>query len=196
MYIEVHDLSSVFTKSVCTARRAQCSWLLLTWHKSSRRTRYSNFFVCIRLKRYSHVTRNTKREDVISFLWYIHANAIRVCVCERERESQWKQSAGRTASTTQTLAKYSINTAKVCVCLLTFFVCFRLKSYSQVMRNTEKSMSSHRFGILRHCNLCECMHVSHWKESAGRTASMTHKTCEHKTKKIQRQRCMCHNEKT
>ena len=42
-YIEVRDLSSVFTKIVCTARRDQCSWLLLTWHKSSRRTRYSNF---------------------------------------------------------------------------------------------------------------------------------------------------------
>ena len=84
MYIEVHDLSSVFTKSVCTARRDQCSWLLLTRHKSARRTRYSNFFVCIRLKRYSHVTRNTKRKDVISFLWYTHAIAI--CVCVRERE--------------------------------------------------------------------------------------------------------------
>ena len=119
---------------------------------------------------------------LISFLWYTHAIAI--CVCERERESQWKQSAGRTASTTQTLAKYSINTAKVCVCVcLLFFVCFRLKSYSQVMRNTEKSMSSHRFGILGHCNSCVCMHVSHWKESAGQTASMTHKTREHKTKK-------------
>ena len=169
MYIEVHDLSSVFTKNVCTAWRDQCSWLLLAWHKSSRRTRYLNFFVCIRLKSYSHVRRNTKRKDVISLLWYTHAIAI--CVCERE--SQWKQSAGRTASTTQTLAKYSINRANMCVCLL-FFVCFRLKSYSQVMRNTEKCMSSHRFGILRHCNLCVCMHVSHWKESAGRTASMTH----------------------
>ena len=42
-YIEVHDLSSVFTKIVCTAQRDQCSWLLSTWHKSSRRTRYSNF---------------------------------------------------------------------------------------------------------------------------------------------------------
>ena len=92
MYIEVHDLSSVFTESVCTARRDQCSWFLLAWHKSSRRTRYSNFFVCIQLKRYSHVTRNTKRKDVISFLWYTHAIAISLCVCvcvrERERERE------------------------------------------------------------------------------------------------------------
>ena len=49
----------------------------------------------------------------------------------------------------------------MCVFAYFFFVCFRLKSYSQVMRNTEKCMSSHRFGILRHCNLCVCMHVSH-----------------------------------
>ena len=138
MYIEVHDLSSVFTKSVCTAQRDQCSWLLLTWHKSSRRTRYSNFFVCIRLKRYSHVTRNTKRKDVISFLWYIHAIAI--CERERERESQGKQSAGRTASTTQTFAKYSINTAKVCVCLLTFFC---LLSAEKLLTGDEKRRKKH-----------------------------------------------------
>ena len=45
-------------------------------------------FVCIRLKSYSQVTRNTKRKDVISSLWYTHAVAICVCVWERERERE------------------------------------------------------------------------------------------------------------
>ena len=32
------------------------------------------------------MTRNTKRKDVISFLWYIYTHAIAICVCVRERE--------------------------------------------------------------------------------------------------------------
>ena len=90
MYIEVHDLSSVFTKSVCTALHDECSWLLLTWHKSSRCTRYSNFFVCIRLKSYSDMTRNTKEKDhhgchLIPLVYSCYCN---LCVCERERERE------------------------------------------------------------------------------------------------------------
>ena len=67
-----------------------------------------------------------------------------VCVCERERErashteNKVRDEQQARNKHFKAYAKYLINTAKVCVSAYFFFVCFRLKSYSQVMRNTEK----------------------------------------------------------
>ena len=79
----------------------------------------------------------------------------------------------------------------MCVFAYFFWFAFGWKATHRWYETQENSMSSHPFGILRHCNLCVCMHVSQWKESVGRTASMTHKTCEHKTKKNTRGRGAC-----
>ena len=56
---------------------------------------------------------------LIPLVYSCHCN---LCVCERESNNENKVRDEQRARTTQTLAKYSINTAKVCVCLLTFFL--------------------------------------------------------------------------
>ena len=119
-----------------------------------------------------------------------------VCVWERERESQWKQSAGRTASTTQTSAKYSINTAKVCVCLLTFFC---LLSAEKLLTGDEKHRKKHVVSSLWYTEALQFVRVHACitlKRKCRTNSKHDTKPVSISQRKIQRQRCMCHNEKT
>ena len=65
-----------------------------------------------------------------------------VCVCVRERERErvtMKTKCGTNSKhDTNISPNIQLTQQKVCVFAYFFFVCFRLKSYSQVMRNTEK----------------------------------------------------------
>ena len=113
-----------------------------------------------------------------------------VSVSEREREcvtikSKWRTNSKHDTNILKQKPKYLFNTAKVCVRLLTFFHFFML-SAEKLLTGDEKHRKKAFFLIpLVYWDiaiLCVCVHVSHWKESARRTASMTHKTCEQKTK--------------
>ena len=70
----------------------------------------------------------------------------------------------------------------MCVCLL--FFC--LLSAEKLLTGDEKHRKKHVVSSLWYTDALQFVRVHACitlKESAGRTASMTHKTCEHKTKK-------------
>ena len=119
-----------------------------------------------------------KKKGCYLIAWYTHAIAI--CVCERE--SQWKQSAGRTASTTQTLAKYSINTAKVCVFAYFFLFAFGWKAthrWWETQENACRLIALVYWGIA----ICACACMYHIEKKVPDEQQAWHTTCEHKTKK-------------
>ena len=140
--------------------------------------------------------KNTKRKHVISSLWYTHAVAI--CVCERERECVTIKTKCRTNSKHDTnilkqKPKYLFNTAKVCVCLLTFF--FFMLSAEKLLTGDEKRTKKHVVSSLWYTEalqFCECVHE---RKVPGEQQAWHTKPVSIRQRIRQRQRCMCHNEK-
>ena len=196
--IEVHDLSSVFTKSVCTARRAAgCSWHGTRVPDAHAIRTFLYAFSWKDTRTWQETQKERMSSHSFGILMLLQFVCVCVCVWERERESQWKQSAGRTASTTQTLAKYSINTAKVCVCLLYFFLfAFGWKAthrWWETQKKASRLIALVYWGIA----ICACACMYHIEKKVPDEQQAWHtKPVSIRQRKPQRQRCMCHNEKT
>ena len=86
--------------------------------------------------------------------------------------------------------------AKVCVCLLTFFVCFRLKT--ELLTGDEKHRKMHVVSSLWYTEALQFVRVPACitlKRKCRTNSKHDTQPVSIGQRKIQRQRCMCHNER-